>query len=124
MGETNFSERQWKSEYHLLIKEFKLYDHEYFVKQFRMLPSKFEELFYFVAPVIAKSSFRRDTISPQEWLCITLRYLVTGDAKTTIASSYRVSPTIAGRIISETCASIWTILVEKGFLKVPTTHRE
>jgi hypothetical protein len=89
-----------------------------------MLPRKFEELFYFVAPVIAKSSLRRDTISPQEWLCKTLRYLVTGDAKTTIASSYRVSPTIAGRIISETCASIWKILMEKGFLKVPTTHRE
>lgn len=119
-----FQQRQTKSEYHLLIKELQLYDHEYFFKQFRMLPSKFEELLSFVAPFIAKSSLRRDAVSLEERLCITLRYLVTGDAKTTIASSYRVSPTTAGRIVSETCATIWAILMEKGFLKVPTTHHE
>lgn len=119
-----FQERQLKSEYYLLIEELKLYDHEYFFKQFRMLPTKFEELLSFVAPLVTKSSIRREVISPEERLCITLRYLVTGDAKITIASSYRVSPTTVGRIISETCAAIWTVLMERGVLNVPTTQQE
>ena len=61
-----------------------------------MLPTKFEELLSFVAPLVTKSSIRREVISPEERLCITLRYLVTGDAKITIASSYSVSPTTVG----------------------------
>ena len=86
-----------------------------------MLPTKFEELLSFFASLVTKLSIRREVISPAERLCITLRYLVTGDAKITIASSYRVSPTTAGRIISETCATIWIVLMERGVLNVPTT---
>ena len=74
-----FQERQWASEYYLLIEELKLYDHKFFFKQFRMLPSKFEELLSVVAPFVTKSSIRREVISPEECLCITLRYLVTGN---------------------------------------------
>ena len=119
-----FMERSWKGEYHLLIKELKLYDHEYFFKQFRMLPDKFEKLLSFVAPLILKSSERREAISPEERLCITLRYLVTGDAQITIAASYRVSPTTVGRIISETCEAIWLVLIREGCLKAPSTPEE
>ena len=39
--------------YHLLIEELKLHDQEYFFKQFRMLPSKFEELLY--SPILVNS---------------------------------------------------------------------
>ena len=35
-----------------------------------------------------------------------------------------MSPTTARRIVSETRANIWAILMEKGFLNVPTTHHE
>ena len=78
----------------------------------------------FAAPLITKSSVKREAISADERLCITLRYLVTGDAKSTIASSYRVGPTTAGRIISETCKAIWDKLTEAGYLKCPSTPRE
>ena len=48
----------------------------------------------------------REPISVGQRLCITLRYLVTGNAHVTIATSYRMSPTTAGRIVKETSAVI------------------
>ena len=43
---------------------------------------------YLVAPIFAKeSSVMRDPIGPDETLAVTLRYLVTGDTKRTIAAS-------------------------------------
>ena len=50
-----FRERKQKGEFHLLIKELRLYDHEYFFKYFRMYPSKYEELFNLVAPYTSQS---------------------------------------------------------------------
>ena len=50
--------------------------------------------------------------------------VISGNAKITTASSYRVSPTTVGRITSETCATIWTVLIERGVLNVPTTQQE
>ena len=113
-----FRERKTKGEYHLLIKELQLYDHELFFKQFRMSPAKYEELLSYVGPRISKTS-KREPIGPSERLCVTLRYLVSGDAHITIAASYRISPTSIGRIVKETCPAIWDALCEKGFLKVP-----
>ena len=113
-----FKERKQKGEFHTLMK---LYDHEYFHKQFRMSPQKLEELLTWVAPHIIKVSLRREAIGPEERLCVTLRYLATGDAQVTIGSSYRISPTSIGRIVSETTEVKWNVLKEKGFLKVPST---
>ena len=95
-----FAERQTKGEFHTLIADMKLFDHEYFQKQFRMLPTKLEELLGWIAPRIIKNSEKRQTIGQEERLCVTLRYLVTGDAQVTIGNSYRISP--MGRIITET----------------------
>ena len=36
------TERNWKGEYHVLVKEMMLFDHETFYKQFRMSPSRYE----------------------------------------------------------------------------------
>lgn len=117
-----FIERRTKGLYNVLVKDLMLSDHEYFFKSFRMTPTRFEELLSFVAPHIQKSSKIRDVTSPSERLCITLRYLVTGDAQTTIASSYRVSPPTVSRIVRETCEVIWYELNERNFLKVPSTE--
>lgn len=57
-------------------------------------------------------------------VCVCLRYLVTGDAQITIAASYRMSPAVVGRIINETCGLLWKTLIEKGYLKHPSTERE
>ena len=40
-----YQDRKEKGEYHLLIREMKLYDHALFYQQFRMTPSKYNHLF-------------------------------------------------------------------------------
>ena len=57
---------------------------------FRMSPSQYEELLGFVGPKILRVNARREAISPGERLSVTLRYLVSGDAFSTIAASYRL----------------------------------
>ena len=36
------TERKWKGEYHVFVKEMMSFDHETFYKQFRMSPSRYE----------------------------------------------------------------------------------
>ena len=88
-----FRVKKLKGEFHTLIQDLKLFDSGYFFKHFRMSPTKFEELLSWVAPRIEKSSVRYELIAPEQHLCVTLRYLATGDAHVTIATSYRINPT-------------------------------
>ena len=82
-----YAERLLKGEFHLLVRDLRLHDHEYFFKYFRMSPTVFEELLSFVSPIIVKQSTAiRDPISPSEMLAVTFRYLVTGDAQCTVCS--------------------------------------
>ena len=46
-----FEEREKKGEFHTLIADMKLFDHEYFYKQFRMTPQKLEELLSWIGPL-------------------------------------------------------------------------
>ena len=85
---------------------------EFFFRNFRMRPSTFEKLLSWIGAAICKSGLRRATASPAERLCVTLRYLCTGDAQISIATSYRISPTTIGRIIGETSQAIWNILIK------------
>ena len=120
-----YKDRLQKGEFHMLVKDLRLHDHEYFFKCFRMSPSTFEELLSFIAPFIIKqNTVMRDPIGPGERLAATLRFLVTGDAQCTIAASYRISPTSIGRIITETCSALWDSLKERSFLDPPSTELE
>ena len=113
-----YAERQQKREFYLLVKELLLFDEEYFFQCFRMSPMVFEELLSWTGHQLQKQTTRmREPIGPRERLCICLRYLVTGDAQITIATSYRMSPAVVGRIINETCEVLWKTLIERGFLK-------
>ena len=58
----------------------------------------------------------REPISVGQRLCVTLRYLVTGNVHVTIAASYGMSPTTVGCILKETCAVIWNVLWDKGYV--------
>ena len=49
----------------------------------------FEHLLSWVAPVIQKTSLWRSAATPAEGLCVTLRYLTTGDSQTTTGTSFR-----------------------------------
>ena len=103
-----YTERTEKGEYHQLVREMKIFDKEYFFQHFRMGPEKFEEILSYVAPKITQCSVRREPIGPSERLCVTLRYLLTGDAQTTIAASYRMSRSSVSRIIKETSDALWS----------------
>ena len=120
-----YAEREQKGEYHLLVKELMLYDEEYFFHCFRMSPTTFEKLLSWIGPLLKRASTKmREAISPSERLCVCLRYLVTGDAQVTIAASYRMSAAVVGRIINDTCEVLWNTLIEKGYLKNPSTPEE
>ena len=104
------AEREEKSTIYLFVKVMQLFDSEYFFKSFHKSPGTFELLLSWVAPYIKKSSLQRKGASPAEPLSITLRYLSTGDANVTIASSYRIRPPVVGRIIKDTCRVMWNVL--------------
>ena len=76
---------------HLLIKDLALYNHEVSFLQFRMNPTKCDKLLSYVASLMMKASENREPIGPSEKLCVILRYLVTGDAQSTISLNYRIA---------------------------------
>ena len=110
-------ERLSKGEFGVLVKELKLFDHEFFFKQFRMTPEKLENLLTMVATRIMISSLRREVIGPRERLCVTLRYYASDDLRGTIAAIYRFSPVTVSRISNETCLEIWNSLLQEGYWK-------
>ena len=117
-----YQERKQKGDFHLLIQDLKLYDHQIFFQYFRMSPTELETLLTWVAPLIIKKETKmRESIQPSERLCVTMRFLVTGDSQITIASNFRISPSVIGRIINETCGAIWDVMYERDFLKPPNT---
>jgi len=92
MSSRLFVERRSKGLYNVLVKDLKLFDHEYFFKAFKMNPTTFEELLSWIAPFIQKSSKIRDVTQSSERLSIALWYLTSGNAQLSIASTFRVSP--------------------------------
>ena len=61
-------ERHSKGEFHVLVKELKLFDHEFFFKKFCMTSEKLENLLTMVAPRIMRNSLRREAIGLKERL--------------------------------------------------------
>jgi hypothetical protein len=119
----HYKERNTKGEFYLLVQDLRLYDEEYFFRYFRMSVIQYGELLAMVAPIIQKSSQKRECIRPNERLCVTMRYLATGDAQTTIAMNYRISPSSVGRIIYKTCQALWQVLSPK-YLQCPKNETD
>ena len=108
-----------------MVGDVRLHDQEYFFKYFQMSPTTYEELLSFIAPKITKQRTNmRDPVGASERLGVTLRFLTTGDAQSTIAASFRMSPSTITGIISEMCEALWISLKERGFLDVPSNKRE
>ena len=80
LGTANIQRKEAERRVHNLVKE-TIFDQEYFSRMFRMTPSNFEALLKLVGPKITLDNTRREVINPSERLCVTLRYLVTGDRK-------------------------------------------
>ena len=77
-----------------------------------------------VAPKISKSSAKRESISAEERLCVTLRFLVSGDSQSTISGSYRISRSSISRIVRETTQALWDVLLEEDFLDAPKSKND
>ena len=99
-----FKKRLQLGEYHSLINEMQLTDHQSIYIFFHMSPERFAHLLSLVGPAITRqtTSFRQP-IQSDERLAITLRYLVTSDSMQTISFSYRVGHSTICGIIAMLC---------------------
>ena len=114
-----FQAREIRGEYHSLIAEMHLSDHESFYRYFHMTPERFSLLLREIGPIIRQDTNFRRAIPPGERLAITLRFLVTGDSMQTISFSYRVGLSTVAGIINQTCEAIWNVL-QLEYLKRPS----
>ena len=90
----------------------------------RISPERFEYLLSLVAPRISKQKTKlREPIGPAERLCITLRYLASGDSQQTQSFHFRVGKATISKTIAETCNAIWLCLKE-DYLKPPRTREQ
>ncbi|KYN42494.1 hypothetical protein ALC56_03040 [Trachymyrmex septentrionalis] len=74
--------------------------------------TQFEELLCKVVPLISKETLCRESISVGERLCMTLRFLASGDSM--ISMSYRYLLGLSN-IILETCDALWSVLSKDVF---------
>ncbi|KAK0137444.1 Protein ALP1-like [Merluccius polli] len=103
--------RQQQGAYHNLVQELR-FDDARFAAYFRLNKCQFEQLLRIVAPSITKLDTKfRQAISPEERLCICLRYLATGDSFRSVAFGFRVGASTVAGIVHEVCAAIWTSLL-------------
>ena len=113
-----------RGEYHSLVNEMRLVDHQSFYRYFHMSPDRLSHLLALVGPALTRKTTNfRAPISPGERLAITLRYLVTGDSMQTISFNYRVGHSTVCGIIDSTCDSLWNVLAPE-YIKRPTTQEE
>ena len=89
-----------------------------------MSPQRLEHLLKMVGPVIQKedSTFRK-SISAEQRLVITLRFLATGVAQQSLSFEYRGGKSTVCNIISETSKAIYECLKEE-YLKAPSKKEE
>lgn len=101
-----------------LLKELREDNPDDFKNYLRMNSDVFDELLHMVEPYLKKQETpMRTTISPQERLLATLRFLATGRSYEDLKYSTAISAQALGYIIPETCAVIYDVL-RKEYLKV------
>jgi len=78
-----------------------------------MSPTDFEYLLNMIGPKIAKQdTFMRKSISVQERLSITLRFLATGDHYSSLQYLFRTSKQAISQIVPEVCEALVEALRE------------
>nr|XP_039254584.1 protein ALP1-like [Styela clava] len=98
-------------EFSRLVKELELERESYFFQYFRLSTEKFRELARLIGPKIARLDTNwRKSISAEQRLAITLRFLATGDSYRTIGTSYRVGWSTISGIVPDTCKALYDVL--------------
>ena len=119
-----FRNRAEMGEYHGLINEMRLFDHESYYKYFHMTPTRFDSLLSLVGPLITRqTTLMRAPVSAGERLAVTICYLETGDSMQTISFSYRLGHSTVCSIIDDTCDAIWKALSPE-YLRTPANSDE
>ncbi|XP_049291680.1 putative nuclease HARBI1 [Anopheles funestus] len=89
----------------------------------RLNRDDFDHLLHLVRNRIAKKdTTMRKAISPLERLCITMRFLATGDSYESLSVLFRVSKSSISKIIPEVCDAIKDALHD--YVKLPSTNTE
>jgi len=87
-----------------------------------MSPERFEHLPSLVGPIIQKKDTQlRESISAEQCLVITIRFLSSGDAQQSFCYSFRLGKSTISGIISETCSAIYDQL-KKEYLCAPNSE--
>jgi hypothetical protein len=119
-----FKRRTEKGHYENLVKELSLEDSESYRRFLRMDTETFNSIVDIVRPDIQKQmTLMRETISPEERVSLTLRFLATGDSYQSLSFAFRISPSSISHIIPEVCEAIYNRFKDT-YLKVPSTQEE
>lgn len=93
-----------------------------FRNYFRMTRGQFDIILAEVEPLISKQdTVFRESISAEERLMVTLRYLATGSSMTQLHYDWCISVASLSSIIPETCEAIYSTM-RHDYLKTPTTQ--
>ena len=109
-----------------MIAELVLEDEVAYRDFFRVNKNRFQRIVEAVGPsasIEKQDTVMRDAIKPDERLAITPRFLVTGEAFTSLQWSFRYSRTIISEIVMEVCDAI-TAIMGPELLKTPSTTEE
>lgn len=98
--------RKKLGEYHCLIQQMRLNDHESFFQYFRMTPAWFDLLLGIVGPYLEKKSLYREPVSPKERLAVKNRFLATGESQLRIAFSICLGHATVTKIVEESSEAL------------------
>nr|CAI5865988.1 unnamed protein product [Callosobruchus analis] len=97
-----FQERTQKGAFTNLFNHMKTQDHEMFFKYTTMLPKQFDQLLDLLKPKLLNCS-RREYLSPELRLAMTLKYLAHGGSFQSLSWEFRVGHSTVSKVIFETC---------------------
>ena len=106
------------------MEELRIEDTTAFKNFIRVAPEMFEELLQLLTPRLTKeTTVMRQPLSPGLKLCITLRYLASGDNYQALMYAFRVPLTSITIVIREVCEAIIAEFASE-FIKCPSTEEQ
>ncbi|XP_069618150.1 uncharacterized protein [Ranitomeya imitator] len=101
------NEREEKGHFHVLYQDLRSYP-EKFIQFCRLTIQAFDRLLIILTPQLSyEDTCMRRSISAEERLLITLRFLATGESYTSLHLQFKVGKSTISQIVRCTCAVIW-----------------
>lgn len=86
--------------------------------------SLFDEVLEKITPYITKqNTVMRDSISAHDKLCVTLRFLASGQSYTELTYAFRISTSSIAEFVPEVCQALYNVLKEE-YMSVPSSHSQ